>query len=266
MVGANGRPPVPFVAVLVMMAALAIVAIGIASMNDGDRDNSAAASVSEPPSGTRHPTPSPSQTALSIPPCARADRPAAATSYADWRRTLVDTTYRLPVSYMPPDLVRVARAGFTGPFEVRAVVIPGLKALRLAAGAAGHPIGIAAAYRSYTDQQALLALRKEQLGGAEALARVARLGHSEHQLGTAIDFESQGMADVDRSWSSTPTGEWMAANAWRFGFVLSYPRRKEALTCYEYEPWHFRYVGRAAAERIHGTGLTLREFLWRAAL
>jgi D-alanyl-D-alanine carboxypeptidase len=55
----------------------------------------------------------------------------------------------------------------------------------------------------------------------------------------------------------------MAANAWRYGFVMSYPRGREDVTCYLYEPWHYRYFGRALAARIHASGLTPREFLWR---
>ncbi|HEX2267060.1 MAG TPA: D-alanyl-D-alanine carboxypeptidase family protein, partial [Actinomycetota bacterium] len=58
-------------------------------------------------------------------------------------------------------------------------------------------------------------------------------------------------------------GRWMQANAHRFGFVLSYPARRDDVSCYGYEPWHFRYFGRAMAKRIHSSGLTPREYLWR---
>ena len=54
----------------------------------------------------------------------------------------------------------------------------------------------------------------------------------------------------------------MAANAWRYGFVMSYPRGSFSRVCYDYEPWHYRYVGRAAAADIRASGLTLREWLW----
>jgi D-alanyl-D-alanine carboxypeptidase len=54
----------------------------------------------------------------------------------------------------------------------------------------------------------------------------------------------------------------MAANAWRYGFVMSYPRNAFATVCYDYEPWHYRYVGREAAWRIWISGLTVREWLW----
>ena len=58
-------------------------------------------------------------------------------------------------------------------------------------------------------------------------------------------------------------GAWLRVNAWKYGFVMSYPKGKTAVTCYQYEPWHYRYVGRTRARLIRSSGLTLREFLWR---
>jgi len=103
------------------------------------------------------------------------------------------------------------------------------------------------------------------VGGYDhALRTSARPGHSEHQLGTTFDFTSLGgrppweYAD----WAATPAGGWMAANAWRYGFVMSYPRNSFARVCYDYEPWHYRYLGRQAAAEVRASGLTLREWLW----
>ena len=67
--------------------------------------------------------------------------------------------------------------------------------------------------------------------------------------------------DLD-DWAATPEGAWLAENAWRFGFVMSYPRGKEAVTCYLYEPWHYRYLGRELAARVRASGLAPREYLW----
>src|SRR2546430_1366704 len=83
------------------------------------------------------------------------------------------------------------------------------------------PLGVVAAYRSFDQQGALFALRVKELGRTLAGQRVAQPGHSEHQLGTALDFTSKGMADVTVGWGRSPTGRWAARNAWRFGFVLS---------------------------------------------
>ena len=103
-------------------------------------------------------------------------------------------------------------------------------------------------------------------GRAKALKASARPGHSEHQLGTTIDFRSASSTKAPwdyADWATTGPGAWMKANAWRYGFVMSYPKGESATTCYTYEPWHYRYVGRTLAERIHDSGLTVREYLWR---
>jgi len=165
---------------------------------------------------------------------------------------------------VPDGLVSVAQAGFTGsPLVIRGLVVDDLAALRDAAEDAGHPIDLEAAYRSYADQASLLARRERSLGRAAALERVASPGHSEHQLGTTVDIRSLGAIDVDQDWDDDPTGAWVEANAWRFGFVQSYPKGEEALTCYAFEPWHYRYVGRTMAAAVRASGLTLREFLWK---
>src|SRR5207237_2809472 len=78
----------------------------------------------------------------------------------------------------------------------------------------------------------------------------------------AFDFKTEGAADVDRTWESEPAGRWMTENAWRYGFVMSYPRGREDETCYGYEPWHYRYFGRPLAAEIHASGETTREYLW----
>jgi D-alanyl-D-alanine carboxypeptidase len=158
----------------------------------------------------------------------------------------------------------VGGAGFKNAagFLIRAIVIDDLKALRQAAAAAGNPIAIVAAYRSFDQQASLFKRRKEKLGLAEAERKTARAGHSEHQLGTAIDFKTLGDPDVNAGWDSTPTGRWVLDNAWQFGFIQSYSRGKTAFTCYGYEPWHYRYFGRDVALAIHESGLTVREYLW----
>jgi zinc D-Ala-D-Ala carboxypeptidase len=193
------------------------------------------------------------------------DLPAPNADYPQWRMTLLDTAHRLPPGYVPPDLTPTAPAGLAGPFEVRSFVIPDLKALADASTAAGHPLAIVAAYRSFQQQGDLLQQRITELGQVRAGRRVAMPGHSEHQLGTAIDFTSKGLPDVSPAWADSPTGQWMAQNSWQYGFVLSYPNKKMDVTCYRGEPWHFRYVGRRVAARVRTSGLTLRQYLWSLA-
>ncbi len=209
-------------------------------------------------------TPSPSVNPTPIPPpsCAYGNRLAAFRGYDEWQVTLVDTRYRIPKVYVPPGLKPISKAGFKGSLLVRGELIDDLAALREAAAKHGTPIDVVAAYRSYEGQESLFKRRVGELGRQAALAKTARPGHSEHQLGTAVDFKSAGQRDVTESWDRTPTGEWATENAWRFGFVQSYPRGLEDATCYGNEPWHYRYFGRTLAEQIHRSGLTVREFLW----
>jgi len=207
-------------------------------------------------------SPSVNPTPIPPPSCAYGNRFAAFRGYDEWQVTLVDTTYRLPKAYVPPGLKPISKAGFKGSLLVRAELIDDLAALREAAAKHGTPIDVVAAYRSYDGQVALFKRRVEEVGRRGALAKTARPGHSEHQLATAVDFKSVSRRDVTESWDRTPTGEWVTENAWRFGFVQSYPRGLEDATCYGHEPWHYRYFGRTLAERIHRSGLTVREFLW----
>lgn len=213
-------------------------------------------SVSPPPAADDQPG------APALPACRYGDRRTKHPGYRWWRTTLVDTAFRLPPGYEPPDLVPVSEAGFSAPFLVRRVVVRDLAALRKAAEAAGVPIEVVSAYRSFEQQRELFERRVRQLGRVKALRRTARPGHSEHQLGTALDFKARGTVTVGVGWGETPTGRWMAENAHRFGFVLSYRQGERETTCYAYEPWHFRYLGRRMAAEVVASGLTLREFLW----
>jgi D-alanyl-D-alanine carboxypeptidase len=200
---------------------------------------------------------------VDVPPCAVGDLPAEHASYDQWTSTLLDTTYRLPSSYQPPDLVPVREAGFPeANLLIRSFAVDDLRDLREAAADAGHPIDLVAAYRSYAEQKDLFDRRSEDQG-QDAANKTARPGHSEHQLGTTIDVKARGAIDVTQAFGSTPTGGWMISNAYRYGFVQSYPTGRHDVTCYAYEPWHFRYLGRTRAAEEHASGLTLREFLWR---
>jgi zinc D-Ala-D-Ala carboxypeptidase len=188
-------------------------------------------------------------------------------SYSDWASTLVDWNLRVPSSYAPKDLVPVGRAGIAGSGLIRSFVIPDLAAMTRAARAAGAPIAVEGAYRSYNTQVATFNHWVAELGYANALLGSARAGHSEHQLGTAIDFKSAGggapwhLNGFD--WATTAAGAWMMKNAWKYGFILSYPKDKESQVCYAYEPWHYRYFGRAAAAAMHDSGETTRVWLWQ---
>jgi zinc D-Ala-D-Ala carboxypeptidase len=203
--------------------------------------------------------------APALPACKVADTLSKHRWLADWHRSLLDTTYRLSSAYIPPDLRSTSTAGLNGGYSVRRFVIADLKAMASAARSAGARFVVQSAYRSYKTQKATFAYWVRVHGYATALNESARPGHSEHQLGTTVDFRAYGGgAPWDyRDWGATKVGKWLNANAWKYGFVMSYPKGRTTVTCYRYEPWHFRYLGRARTATFRASGLTLREFLWR---
>jgi D-alanyl-D-alanine carboxypeptidase len=199
-----------------------------------------------------------------LPACTYTDVLTKLRGYGDWHRTLLDTIYMVTRDYHPGDLVDSSVAGLNGGYPVRSHVAADLKAMASAARAAGRPIQVASGFRSWDQQKATFDYWVSVGGYQQALRTSARPGHSEHQLGTTVDFTSQGglppweYAD----WATTPAGAWMAANAWQYGFVMSYPKGRFDTVCYDYEPWHYRYVGRDAARAVRDSALTLREWLW----
>jgi len=195
-----------------------------------------------------------------LPPCRITDVMTAPRSYADWSTTLVDWTFSVGKDYKPPDLVPVADAGLPGGGLIRKIAIPDLRALASAARANGTPIADFVSYRSYKTQAGLFTYYVNGYGYAAAITYAQRPGHSEHQLGTTIDFMAQGAGGMLSGDSAA--GRWMAKNAWKYGWILSYPDGKQAIVCLHYEPWHYRYFGRDLAAKIHASGLTSREYLW----
>jgi D-alanyl-D-alanine carboxypeptidase len=194
--------------------------------------------------------------AAPLPACTYNDILTARRAYSQYTTTLLDTIYRLPRMYHPGDLTST---GLRGGGLIRRVALSDLGAMDRAARAAGVRFAVVSAFRSYARQALMFSNRVALVGRAAALKTIARPGHSEHQLGTAIDFKSY---DGRTPFGTTRAGAWMKANAWRYGWVMSYPRGKASVTCYSYEPWHFRYVGRAVARAIHYTGLTTRQWIW----
>jgi D-alanyl-D-alanine carboxypeptidase len=199
-----------------------------------------------------------------LPACKVADVLTKHRRLSDWRRSLLDQTYGLRSTYRPRDLRSTRHAGLNGGVMVRRHVLKNLRAMSRAARAADARFSVQSAYRSYRTQRRTFNYWVRVHGMAVALKESARAGHSEHQLGTTLDLRSYGgRAPWDYAdWGRTKAGKWLAANSWRYGFILSYPKGKSSVTCYQYEPWHFRYVGKARARAIHASGLTLREYLW----
>ena len=168
-----------------------------------------------------------------------------------------------PINYQPADLVDD-------------VNLPQLRAEASAAVVAmfaqfqaetGQQMQSQSAFRSYCTQASVHDSLVNQCGRAVADLMSARPGYSEHQTGLAIDISALPLdcvSDVcaaDACFADTAQGQWLAANAFKWGFVLRYPFDKTPVTGYEFEPWHYRYVGVALATEMHYTGITtLEEF------
>lgn len=140
-----------------------------------------------------------------------------------------------------------------------------LDALLAAADEAGYTITVTSAYRSREYQAKIYGIRREKYiaAGYDADAAAAMTeryiappGYSEHHTGLAVDMHS--MASAETSFADTDEYKWLIAHAAEYGFILRYPRGKEDITGYAFEPWHFRYVG-ACASKIMENGLTLEE-------
>jgi D-alanyl-D-alanine carboxypeptidase len=166
-------------------------------------------------------------------------------------RRLVDKQHPLPEGYEPDDLIELKyqsyRRGISDVMMLRAKAEAALEEMAAAARAAGFTLTVSSAYRSYQYQVGSFERWTARLGLAEAERVSARAGRSQHQLGLVVDFGS-----ITNDFAETPAGKWVAVNAARFGFSISYPRNYERLTGYAWESWHYRYVGRELAAFIDG--------------
>ena len=95
-----------------------------------------------------------------------------------------------------------------------------------------------------------------------AMTYSAEPGQSEHQSGLCVDFITEDMnGHLTTVFEDKEAFAWLSENAHKFGFILRFPKGKESITGYTYEPWHYRFVGREAATEIYKNGLTLEEYL-----
>lgn len=170
-----------------------------------------------------------------------------------------------PKTHVPPDLVVPTvplRVPGNETMKMRQVTATALEALFAAAKTANVPMMVSSGYRSYSFQVSLYNGYVQSQGQATADTQSARPGFSEHQTGLAVDVEpADGTCNVDQCFANTAAGKWLAANAYKYGFIIRYPQGLESVTGYEYEPWHVRYVGIPLATEMHNDGIqTLEQF------
>ena len=194
----------------------------------------------------------------------REPAPEIATVTDDWL-ILVNKTHPLSKEYAPSDMVRIqycVGSHAESMRYMRAEAAGYFHQMVEAAAETGHEIGIRTAYRSYEQQYNIFYSYVAKDGEEAANKYSARPGQSEHQTGLCADVTSPSVNyEMTTDYGQAPEGIWLAENAHRFGFIIRYPLGKEAITGYQYEPWHVRYVGAEAASEIYERGVTLEEYL-----
>ncbi len=182
---------------------------------------------------------------------------------SDWKLMLVNdwnampSDYESTVSFVP-----------VGSQKVDSRILADLQAMMTAGKA--HGIGVQSGYRS-AEHQGTLYWRQVQYrrnaGQSELAAQkaagqvVKRPGYSEHNTGLAVDLGGSGNFRLEQDFENTAAFKWLIENCADYGFILRFPKGKEAITGVIYEPWHYRYVGKEAAREIMDNGLCLEEYL-----
>ena len=208
-------------------------------------------------SNTTTPTPTSSATRTLTPtPTPAFNKTQLSTNDASSLWVVVDKTHPLNPAEYAPRLAALNLPGARGQMRPQAAA-----ALQQVfadyQSQTGAQLSVVSPYRSYSKQVSVYNGWVSRLGEAQADRQSARPAYSEHQTGLAVDINTA----VSQSFGGTRAGIWLATNMYKYGFILRYPDGLEPITGYEYEPWHFRFVGVALATEMHGTGIqTLEQF------
>ena len=199
----------------------------------------------------------PASTPTSVPvsqsvPASVSTAPVEAIPRDEWYMQLVNRQVVLDETFAPPELATV------GGMQVDSRIADPLQQMLDAASAAGVDLRITAGYRTYAKQKAAY---NNGNGTSDCPP-----GASEHNLGLSADIQTSSSSNYDSAaFEATPAFTWLKENAATYGFILRYPKDKEAVTGFTYEPWHYRYVGTDQAQKINASGLCLEEYLQQNA-
>lgn len=176
---------------------------------------------------------------------------------------LVNKEYTISRDYYPTDMVDIDGSLSTNQnLKVKRDAYTAYKNMLADAQKEGLNFCICSAYRSYELQESLYNNSLSQNGKAYTDKMFAYPGRSEHHTGYAIDVTSASMNwGLSQNYADYPDGAWIKKNCAKYGFIIRYPKGKEDITGYMYEPWHIRYVGVDVAEYITEEGITLEEYL-----
>ena len=260
----SGKKLASVVLTAILAIGLGIVVVLRINVTPAGNEPSASAAPEPAPAPTPSPAPpappSPTPTAMPAPeeptPTPEPGSDIPDIDIDSWEYVLANADN--PIGEYVPELTSLENSQS---FDSRAV--EELKRFIDDARAEGLSVYLSSSYRSYGEQQYLFNRKVSQLNGDEARAAtiVARPGTSEHQTGLCCDITDRYYETKDSSLENTQMYKWMYAHCAEYGFILRYPKDKEDVTGIIYEPWHFRYVGKEAAEYIMENGLCLEEFV-----
>jgi D-alanyl-D-alanine carboxypeptidase len=182
----------------------------------------------------------------------------------DWQLILVNKQHPIPDGYeFTPAVIK-------GSMKCDARILADLKAMMKAAKDDGVNLVVSSSYRDYSRQTYVFNRKIDYyMEKGYSYLEAYKLASitvtipdaSEHQIGLALDITSTSYSQLEIGFGDTNAGKWLAAHCAEYGFILRYPLGKEDVTGIQYEPWHFRYVGKAAATQIMEQGITLEEFV-----
>lgn len=171
---------------------------------------------------------------------------------------LVNKFNYLDENYAPDDIVKVSMQFAYGDNEIKKEVYEKFRSMYNDAKKEGLYLIITSSYRDYNFQKELWDSYANQKGDEWADSVSARAGYSEHQTGYTLDIVTYN-ANMS-SFETTDEFKWLQDNAYKYGFILRYPKDKEDITGYSYESWHYRYVGKDVATKIKKLGITFDEY------
>lgn len=181
----------------------------------------------------------------------------------EWQLVLVNADYAIDQSFKP-ELAEVQNG-----YQMDKRALSDAQRMIQDAGEQGVELLVCSGYRSYESQQKHFETSVQSLqnsGYTEAAAiestqrLIARPGTSEHQTGLALDIVTPSYQGLDDGYAETDAAKWLLEHAAEYGFILRYPKDKEAITKIGFEPWHYRYVGKKAASEIMSRGICLEEY------
>jgi D-alanyl-D-alanine carboxypeptidase len=162
---------------------------------------------------------------------------------------VVSKKHRITAAYTPKKP--------TGAYRLESTAAAALAKMTAAAKSDGVRIRVRSGYRNWATQNAIYQRAKRNY--PQSISFYAPAGASEHQTGLSVDLWDGVTWSLPMA--RTATGKWLFKHAHAYGFVLRYPDGKSKMTGYHYEPWHYRYIGKADAMKFRGNSLTLEEYL-----